>query len=223
MAAVFDGIRRNIAQHVVLTPGEFDHFTSLLQHRHLERKERLLTAGAICRFEGYVVAGCLRVYYTDPEGTDHILYFAPEDWWVADIASFTSRSPAMFSIDALEPTDVLLIDRLDKEQLYLEVPKFERLFRIMTQRALVALQRRMLAMMRQTAEVRCLEFKRRYPGLESRVAQHHVASYLGISPEFLSRIRHKHPARSDAPADPLAGRSGRVTPGGGVQVRDQDD
>jgi CRP-like cAMP-binding protein len=195
MPTMFDYIRRNIAKHVALSDAEFDRFTSVLHHRHLPKKASLLTAGDICRFEAYVVSGCLRVYHTDPHGSDHVLYFAPQDWWVADIASFISQSPALLGVDALEPTDVLLIDKPDKERLYIDVPKFERLFRIMTQRALAELQRRMIAAMHQTADVRYVEFKRRYPQLEDRVPQHQIAAYLGISPEFLSRIRHKHATR----------------------------
>jgi CRP-like cAMP-binding protein len=202
METMFDCIRRNIAKYVALSDAEFERFTSVLQHRHLAKKASLLTAGGVCRFEGYVVTGCLRVFYTDPRGTDHILYFAPEDWWVADVASFISQSPALLSVDALEATDVLLIDKPDKERLYLDVPKFERLFRIMTQRALAELQRRMITTMHQTAEVRYSEFKRRYPNLEERVPQHQIAAYLGISPEFLSRIRHKQDGRRADAAGP---------------------
>jgi CRP-like cAMP-binding protein len=213
MPTVFDCIRQNIAKHVALSDAEFERFTRVLRPRHLAKKASLLTAGEVCRFEGYVVAGCLRVYYTDPEGADHVLYFAPQDWWVADIASFISQSPALLGVDALEPTDVLLIDKPDKERLYLEVPKFERLFRIMTQRALAELQRRIITTMHQSAEVRYVEFKRRYPQLEERVPQHQIAAYLGISPEFLSRIRHKHDPRQTGRADPLIGPAAHVVSG----------
>lgn len=214
MPTMFDCIRRNIAKHVALSDAEFDRFTSLLHHRRLAKKAPLLTAGEVCRFEGYVVSGCLRVYHTDPQGTDHVLYFAPQDWWVADIASFISQSPALLGVDALEPTDVLLIDKPDKERLYVEVPKFERLFRIMTQRALAELQRRMIATMHQTAEARYVEFKRRYPQLEERVPQHQIAAYLGISPEFLSRIRHKHDIRQSECADAAPFPAAHMSTGG---------
>ncbi|MGH9196079.1 MAG: Crp/Fnr family transcriptional regulator [Acidimicrobiia bacterium] len=188
---MLDRIKRNIAKHIELTDAEFDYFASLLQPRHVTRRTSILTPGQICWFEGFVDAGCLRVYCTDEDGGDQILYFVPEDWWFADIQSFVSQTPAVFGIDALEDSDILLIDKRSKESLYLEVPKFERLFRIMTQRALVALQHRMIAYMHQTAEERYLEFKQKYPNLEDRVCQHQVAAYLGISPEFLSKIRRK--------------------------------
>ena len=196
MITMFQSIRTNIERHVTLSDEEFDLFASLLQHRHLEKKASLLVAGEVCDFEGYVVKGCLRVYHTDESGADHVLYFAPEDWWVADVGSLISQTPAVLSMDALEPTEVLVIDSASKERLYGEVPKFERLFRIMSQRALVAMQGRVMGMMRETADVRYNDFKRRYPNLEHRVPQHQIAAYLGISPEFLSRIRHRHVSRT---------------------------
>jgi CRP-like cAMP-binding protein len=198
MTPMLESIRVNIGKHVTLSEAEFDLFASLLQHRHLEKKASLLVAGQICDFEGYVVKGCVRVYHTDESGADHVLYFAPEDWWVADIGSLIFQTPAVLSMDALEPTDVLVIDRASKERLYGQCPKFERLFRLMSQRALVAMQGRVMGMMRETAEVRYDDFKRRYPNLEHRVPQHQIAAYLGISPEFLSRIRHRHTPRPPA-------------------------
>jgi CRP-like cAMP-binding protein len=186
---MYERIQRNIAKHISLTEAEFRHFSSLLKRQHLERKEQLLVPGRVCWFEGFVESGCLRVYFTDQQGSDHVLHFAPEDWWFADIDSFVSQQPAVFGIDALERSDVLLIDKKSKESLYATVPKFERLFRIMTQRAHVALQRRLIAGMHLTAEERYLAFRQQYPQLERRLPQHQVAAYLGICPEFLSRIR----------------------------------
>lgn len=188
---MFARIARNIARHVRLTDEELAHFTSLLKVRPLAKGEVLLRAGDVCAFEGFVNSGCLRVYHVDREGNEHVLYFAPEDWWVADVASFVTRTPAFLNIDALEPSEVLLVDYAGKERLYHDIPKFERLFRIMTQRTLVALQQRLIASMSQTAADRYLDFKRRYPQLEGRVAQHRIASYLGISPEFLSKVKKK--------------------------------
>jgi CRP-like cAMP-binding protein len=189
VSAAFDRVRRSIAQHVTLTDEEFDYFTSMLLSRHLKKKERLLAAGEICWFEGFVEDGCLRVYSTDQTGSDNVLYFAPEGSWFADTQSFVSQLPAMLGIDALESSHVFLIDKTSKDRLYDEVPKFERLFRIMTQRALVALQHRMIGSMQQTAAERYRDFKERYPGLENRVPQYQIAAFLGICPEFLSKIR----------------------------------
>ena len=188
---MLDRIRRNITRHVALDDQEFDRFASLLKRRQLSKKELLLRPGDVCRFEGFVDSGCLRVFAASRHGADHVLYFAPEDWWVADIKSFTSSSPAELGIDALEPTTVLLIDRADKERLYVEIPKIERLFRIMSQRALVALQHRLIASMEETVGQRYFAFVRQYPALHGRIPQHQIAAYLGVCPEALSRIRRR--------------------------------
>jgi CRP-like cAMP-binding protein len=197
---MLDRIRRNIARHISLSDGEFEFFGSLVQHRQLDRKGLLLAPGEVCRFEGFIDRGCVRVYNTDSDGFDHVLYFGPEGWWVADLHSFLTQAPASLGIEALEPTDALLLDRESKERLYAEVPQFERFFRILTQRALVTLQQRMLAVMTDTAEARYLAFRRQYPDLEERVPQYHIASYLGIGPECLSRIRRHLATRHGAHA-----------------------
>jgi CRP-like cAMP-binding protein len=184
-------IRANIARHVCLTEDEFAAFASRLTVRHLKKGEPLLRAGEVCGFEGFVNRGCLRVYALDDRGCEHILYFATEDWWVSDVRSFTNQGPAALNIEAMEASEVLLIDKANKEELYVGVPKFERLFRIMTQGTYAALQERLIAAMSQTAGQRYLELNRRHPDIEKRVPQHQIASYLGISPEFLSKIRKR--------------------------------
>jgi len=174
---------------VKLTDDEFERFASMLVSRRIRKKERLLRAGELCWFEGFVHTGCLRVYCTDNEGADHILCFAPEDAWFTDVQSFVSKKPAQLNIDAVESSDVLLIPGSSKERLYREVPKFERLSRLMAQWALVALQERLIGCMRLTAAERYRDFKDRYPALVNRIPQYQIAAYLGISPEFLSKIR----------------------------------
>jgi len=188
---MLERIRRNIARHISLTEAEFTYAASMFRRRVVRKRERLLVPGDVCRFEGFVDEGCLRVYYADQDGGEHVLYFAPADSWVTDIQSFLAQTPAVLGIDALETSHVLLIDNASKERLYAEAPKFERLFRIMTQRAHVALQERVIASMRCTAVERYQEFRRQYPGLEARIPQHQIASYLGISPEFFCRIRKR--------------------------------
>ena len=191
--AALDRLRRNMSRHVKLSDNEFEYFSSMLVSRHLKKKESLLTAGEVCGFEGFVHAGCLRVYCTDNDGADHILYFAPEDSWFTDVQSFISKTPALLNIDAVESSDVFLLAGSNKERLYREVPKFERLFRLMAQWALVALQDRLMGCMRLTAVERYRDFAARYPALATRVPQYQIASYLGISPEFLSKIRRPPP------------------------------
>lgn len=187
----FNFILRNVSRHITLTADEEMILRSLLGYRRIRRRQYLLQEGDICRHENYVLSGCLRAYYVDDEGFEHITQFAIEDWWISDLGSFLTQTPATLTIDALEDSEVLQIDLPSLEQLYTKVPKFERFFRILLQNAFVAQQRRILDGIALTAEERYHEFASRYPGFLRRIPQKHVAAYLGITPEFLSRIRRK--------------------------------
>jgi CRP-like cAMP-binding protein len=184
-------LQANIARHVSLTEKEIEQFGNLFVRRSFKRKEYLLREGEVCFFEGFVIKGLFRVYHLDNNGFEQILYFAPEDWWVTDIDSFTNEKPSDLFIEALEDSEVLLISKKDKELAYEKLPTIERLFRIMTQKTHVALQRRMVGNLSQTADQRYLEFIEKYPRLYSRLSNIQIAAYLGISHEFLSKIRKK--------------------------------
>lgn len=188
---MFDLLLHNIARHIQLTPREEHFFISLLRVRRLKKKEFLLRAGEVCRHEGFVLEGCLRNYYLDDKGAEHILQFSVEDWWTSDLYSLLTQSPATQYIDALEDSVVALLEKDDLERLYREVPAFERFFRIMLQNAFVAQQQRILQNIGSTGEERYLAFRKKYPALEQRLPQHQIAAYLGITPEFLSKIRGK--------------------------------
>ena len=165
----------------------YDHF----QLKAFAKKEYLLQQGEVCTFEGYVTNGCFRVFTLDANGKEHVLYFAVQDWWVTDLDSFTNQIPSYLSIQALENSEVLLIEKQDKETLYDRFPKVEKLFRKMTQKTLVALQRRLIQNHSQTAEKRYVDFIAKYPQIAQKLTNLQLASYLGISHEFLSKIRHK--------------------------------
>ena len=184
-------LKQNIGRHVAFTEAEFEAFRSRFRVRKVAKKEYLLKRGEVCRFEGFVTEGCFRLFSTDAEGADAVLHFAIRDWWVADIDSFANGTPAELSIQALEDSEVLIIDKADKERLYAEVPKVEQLFRIMTQKTLVALQRRMIRNHTLSAEERYLHFLSAYPDTARRLTNLHIASYLGITHEFVSKIRRK--------------------------------
>src|SRR5262249_1426155 len=144
------------------------------------------TAGR--RVEGFVERGCLRIYCATPGGADRVLDFALEGSW---ISSAGGRLPGSLAIGALERTDLLVIDEHSKEQLCAASAALDRFFRRLAQNSVTALQQRLLVAMQSTAEERYLAFRRCYPSLEARVAQYHIASFLGITPEFLSKIRKK--------------------------------
>lgn len=186
-----DLILKNVARHITLTEEEEDYFCSLLKPRQLTRKENLLRPGEYARCTNFIIRGCLRVYTIDPKGTTRISVFAMEDWWISDLAAFLSEQPATHFIDAVEKSELLQMDKADLEKLYIKVPKFERYFRILHQNAFVAQMNRLEQNLTLEAEERYKLFRQRYPSLEMRVPQKQIASYLGITPEFLSMIRRK--------------------------------
>jgi CRP-like cAMP-binding protein len=186
-----DVILRNIARFVDLDRRETDYFLSLLQERTLARKEFLLRAGEVCRYETFIGKGCLRTYSIDETGQEHIVGFGIEDWWAGDLFSFLTQSPARYFIDALENSTVLQIDKQNLDKLYVEVPKFERFFRILFQNAFISWQDRTNQNLAESAEQRYLHFTDKYPDLEARIPQKHIAAYLGITPVFLSMLRRR--------------------------------
>jgi CRP-like cAMP-binding protein len=152
----------------------------------------LLQAGNICNFEAYVIKGCIREYYIDNHGAELTLQFAIEDWWVSDITSFEDQKVSSMYIETLEDCALLMLSRQSKERLLAEVPKLERMFRLMIQRHLSTVQSRLFRTVTFSAMEKYLEFIKRYPTIPQRVPQHYIASYLGISPEFLSKLRTRH-------------------------------
>ena len=184
-------LQKNIAAHISLSETEMESFCNLFEYKTIKKKSFLLREGEICKFEGFVTKGLFRVYHIDKNGFEQILYFAIEDWWITDIDSFTNEIPSQLFIEALEDSELLLISKKDKEFAYENLPKIEKLFRIMTQKTHVALQRRMIDSMSKTAEFRYVEFVEKYPQLIQRLSNIQVAAYLGITNVFLSNIRKK--------------------------------
>ncbi|MCI9843570.1 Crp/Fnr family transcriptional regulator [Flavobacterium pectinovorum] len=184
-------LKQNIKKHISLSDNETDQFCNLFHQKLIKKKSFLLQQGEICKFEGFVTKGLFRVYYNDKNGFDQILYFAAENWWITDIDSFTNASPSQLFIQALEDSVVLLISKDDKEFAYKNLPQIEKLFRVMTQKTHVALQRRMINNLSKPAEERYMEFIEKYPQLTQRLSNIQIAAYLGITNVFLSNIRKK--------------------------------
>lgn len=184
-------LKQNIALHILLSEDETEAFCNLFHSKLLTKKSFLLREGEVCKFEGFVVTGLFRVYHIDPNGFEQVLYFAPENWWITDIDSFTNEKPSQLFIEALEDSEVLLISKKDKEFAYQHLPKIEKLFRVMTQKTHVALQRRMIDNLSKTAEQRYIELSEKYPRLLQRLSNIQIAAYLGITNVFLSNIRKK--------------------------------
>ena len=186
-----DLLKTGISKHISLSDKEMEDFCGLFQQKEIRKKEFLLREGEVCKFEGFVTKGLFRVYHIDQTGFEQILYFAIEGWWITDIDSFTNETPSQLFIEALEDSEVLLINKKDKEFAYENLQKVEKLFRVMTQKTHVALQRRMIDNLSKTADQRYIDFIEKYPQLFQRLTNLQIAAYLGISHEFLSKIRKK--------------------------------
>jgi CRP-like cAMP-binding protein len=186
---MFEAIDQFVAKHISLTPEEAELFHSLLKFKKVKKKNFLLKEGEICDFEAFILKGCTRTYYIDKEGSETILVFGVEGWWVSDIGSFSEQKPSMQFIETVEDCELLTIDYRSKALLFEKIPKFEKLFRHLVQRSLSVLQQRFYASISQTAEERYLAFIDRYPAMLQRIPQHQIARYIGVSPEFLSKVK----------------------------------
>jgi CRP-like cAMP-binding protein len=188
-ASLFESIDNYVSTCLELTDEELNVFHGFLTRHKIGRKTMLLREGEICRFEAFIIKGCIRSYFIDEQGYETIIQFATENWWVSDLASFYDESPSRMFIETLEDSEVFMIDHEQKEELFIRLPQFERLFRILVQRSLSVLQERYFNSMSLPAKDRYGLFVQTYPDLLHRVPQHMIARYLGISPEFLSKIR----------------------------------
>ncbi|MEO6316656.1 MAG: Crp/Fnr family transcriptional regulator [Chitinophagaceae bacterium] len=186
---MFDNINQYLSKCSFFTPQELAYFDGLLEHKNIPKKTILLHEGEVCNFEAYIIKGCIRTYYIDDKGIEVTLQFAIEDWWVSDIASFHDRTPSNMFIETLEDCELLVLNPQTKETVLAALPRLERVFRLMVQRNLSVLQGRLFKTIATDATDKYLDFITRYPTIPQRVAQHYIASYLGISPEFLSKIR----------------------------------
>jgi CRP-like cAMP-binding protein len=189
---MYDLILKNVARFIELTEEEKNYFTSLLKLKKLRKKQFLLQEGDIARYEYFVNKGCLRAYTIDEKAQEHVVQFAIEDWWIGDMYSFLTQTPARLNIDAVEDTELLYIDGPSLENLFQKAPKFERFFRLLVQNAFIATQQRIIESMSLTADDRYCNFIQRYPLMEQRLPLKQIASYLGITPESLSRIRSQY-------------------------------
>lgn len=161
------------------------------RHRLYRKRQFALQEGDQCVQFNFVVRGCLRLYKIDDHGNTHTLQFAVENYWLMDLGSFHGLKPSELNIDALEDTVVLQISRDDLIVLYTQAPKFDRIFRVLIENSFVRLQQRLLQNISSTAEDRYDSFLDIYPELVTRLSQVQIASYLGITPEFLSRLRNR--------------------------------
>lgn len=176
---------------IPLNQTEKDWVLASFHPRLFRKRQYVLQEGNVSTLFYFVVRGCLRMYKVDKKGVTHILQFAPENYWVMDIKSFHGIKPSALNIDALEDSVVLQITREDLISLYLKAPKFDRIFRVLIENSYARLQERLLQNISSTAEERYQTFQEIYPQLANRLPQLQIASFLGITPEFLSRLRNR--------------------------------
>jgi CRP-like cAMP-binding protein len=186
---MFSSLRAHIEKRIHLTDEEFNICTGFFTRRTFKKHQFLLNEGEVCRSLGYVNSGCLREYTVDNKGAEHIIQFAIEDWWVSDLNSFLSGLPATYNIEVLHDSELLLLEKSRREDLLNACPKMERFFRILLESNYIATHQRVIDSLSDSAEERYLKFIKTYPELFEKVPQHYIASYLGITPQSLSRIR----------------------------------
>jgi len=190
-ASAFSVLRAYLAARATFNDEDFNEIRGAFQYRRLLAGEFLQRAGDITRYAAFVASGCLRNYVINPKGKEHIVQFAPETWWVADATSLGTGAPSQFFVDAIEDSEVLLIDSPSHQKLVDHVAGYATAFRTGLQRHAAAKDQRIVSSLSATAEERYLEFLRVYPSIALRVPQSMLASYLGMTPETVSRIRKK--------------------------------
>ena len=163
----------------------------VFKERRVKRRQFILQEGEICKHNTFVLEGCFKMYFIDDNGKEHNLQFAIENWWIGDIGSFHSDEPSKLYIEAIENSVILQIKKEDQLKLFVDYPKFNRIFRVLAENAMVGLQKRTIQNISSTAQERYLDFLKRHPQFFNRISNVQIAAYLGVTPEFLSAIRKK--------------------------------
>ncbi|WP_185290559.1 Crp/Fnr family transcriptional regulator [Chryseobacterium lactis] len=177
--------------YIPLSKKEIEVLNERFIERRIRRKQFVLQENEVCQYYTFVVSGCLKMYNIDGNGEEHNLQFAAENDWIVDIDSFHNKKPSKLYIIALETSVVLQIGKNDLWYLYTYYPKFDRNFRVIIEQKFIELQNRVLQNISATGEEKYEFFLKHYPHLANRISNMQIASYLGITPQFLSKIRHK--------------------------------
>lgn len=185
----FNHILKNISRLITLSEKEETIFTSLLSTRLIRRKQFIMQAGEVYTASCFVNSGCLRAYNIDKNGTEHILQFAPPGWWIGDFYSSITGRPGILFIDAIDESEIVILTKENRDLLFDKIPKFERFFRILIENSMASQQERILDKLSLSAEDRFEKFCFKYPALVSCLPQKYIASYIGVTPEFFSKMR----------------------------------
>lgn len=184
---------QELKKHIALTADEEQLITSSFRYKKVKRNQYLVQPPDIAWYEHFVISGCLFEYYVDDDGIQHTLVFAPEGWWMTDLQSFLTKQESKYYIQALEDSELLIIQKEALDKLLNEVPALNTYFRKLYANAIIGNKERLLNVLSTKVEERYLRFVKKYPQLENRVPQFLIASYLGVTPEFFSRVKSKLP------------------------------
>lgn len=188
---MFEKLIECIREKVDLSEEDIDVLKRSFIPKKVRKRQYILNAGDVCQYITFVDKGMLRSFTVDDEGSEYVVQFAIEGWWISDVGSFVSGKEALYNIEALEDCELLYLSKSKMDELVKLVPVMERFFRLLMQNNIVALQRRVVAYMSLSAEEKYLKLMEVAPDIMQRASQQHIASYLSITPETLSRVRRK--------------------------------
>lgn len=188
---MFAALLQHISKYVTLSTEEEAILSQYFEYKEVPKKEYLLVEGEKCNVQYFVLKGCLRMYFIKQNGSEHIVQFGIDNWWIGDYMGIETKGPSSFYIQAVEHSQVLVLSTLNQEQLLERIPKLERYFMRVMQKAFGAFQMRICYLFDMSGEEQYNLFVERFPGFVQRVPQYMLASYLGVTPEFLSKIRGK--------------------------------
>jgi len=184
-------LQKHINKFVRISEKEFTEILTYFTLIKAAKKEDLLVAGKICKSNYFVIEGCLRLFFVNDKGIEETIQFALEHWWLSDYTSFSTQQPAEFSIQAVEKSEVMALSFSSQEEMLRRFPQMERYFRLVHQRAHAAFQFRIKFLYTMSREQLYREFARQYPAFVQRIPQYLLASFLGLTPEYLSEIRSR--------------------------------
>ena len=184
----FSLLLEHIDRHITLTAPEQERLRTAAQVRKLKKKHYLLQEGEVSKGIAFVTEGILRSYALDKNGFEHVIQFAPPGWWIVDMYSFVKQEPARLFIDAIENSELLWLEKEEVNKLYADIPQLERFFRILSENSVITYQQRLIGNLSLPARERYEHFCRQYPSLMQCLPQKQIASYIGVTPEFLSKM-----------------------------------
>jgi len=188
---MFSALIAHMQKHISLSPEEEEVLAAAITLQPVKKKEHLLRAGEVCNHNYFIVKGCFRMYLITNKGVEQVIQFGIENWWITEYNSFKSGLPSGFYIQATEPSEVVAISRKAQGELYQKLPQLEKYFRLVAEKAYAAQLTRIHYIFNLTGEEQYRMMAKKYPEFVQRIPQYMLASFLGITPEFLSMLRAK--------------------------------